>query len=179
MAEENKTGRDERGEHIRKLAEMIREIDFAMLTTAEEDGSLRSRPMSTQRREFDGDLWFFTRASAPKVGEIEREHQVNVSYAAPQDQRYVSVSGRATVVRDRAKIEELWSPELKAWFPGGLDDPDIALLRVAVERAEYWDSPSSAVMHAVGLVKAVATGQTYEPGENEKLDLRKTAGTQG
>ncbi|HEX8161460.1 MAG TPA: pyridoxamine 5'-phosphate oxidase family protein [Pyrinomonadaceae bacterium] len=179
MSDENGGGRDERGEHIKKLAEMIGGIDFAMLTTAQEDGTLRSRPMSTQRGEFDGDLWFFTRASAPKVGEVEREQQVNVSYAEPGDQRYVSVSGRATVVRDRAKIEELWSPELKAWFPEGLDDPDIALLRVAVERAEYWDSPSSAVARAVGFAKALATGQTYEPGENEKIDLKRTAGTRG
>ena len=179
MSDRDETQGPSREEAIKKLAGIIREIDFAMLTTAEEDGTLRSRPMSTQRREFDGDLWFFTRASAPKVGEIERERQVNVSYAAPEDQRYVSVSGRAQVVRDRARIEELWSPELKAWFPGGLEDPDIALLRVAVERAEYWDSPASAVAHAVGFVKALATGQTYEPGENEKIDLRKTAGAQG
>ena len=170
---------DEHAARVRKLAELIKEIDFAMLTTVEEDGSLRSRPMSTQRREFDGDLWFFTRESAAKVGEIEREHQVNLSYAKPEEQRYVSVSGRAQVGRDRAKIEELWSPELKAWFPEGVDDPDIALLRVAVEHAEYWDSPASAVMHAVGFVKAIATGQTYEPGENEKLELKKTADAQG
>lgn len=168
-----------REESVAKLAELIKEIDFAMLTTAEEDGTLRSRPMSTQRREFDGDLWFFTRASAPKVGEIEREHEVNVSYAAPDKQRYVSVSGRAQVVRDRAKIKELWSPELKAWFPEGSDDPDIALLKISVARAEYWDSPSSAVMHVIGFVKAIVTGQTYEPGENEKIDLKdKAAGAQ-
>jgi general stress protein 26 len=166
---------DERGEQIKKLAEMIEEIDFAMLTTVAEDGSLHSRPMSTQRAEFDGNLWFFTRASAPKVGEIEREHQVCVAYAKPEAQRYVSVSGRATVVRDRAKIEELWSPELKAWFPKGPEDPDLALLRVAVERAEYWDSPSSAVAHAVSFVKAMVTGQPANPGENEKIELRKSA----
>jgi general stress protein 26 len=168
----------ERGEQIRKLAEMIHDIDFAMLTTVAEDGSLHSRPMSTQRTEFDGNLWFFTRASAPKVGEVEREHQVNVAYAKPESQRYVSVSGRAAVVRDRAKIEELWSPELKAWFPGGLEDPDIALLRVEAERAEYWDSPSSAVAHAFSFVKALVTGQEANPGENEKIELRKSAQTE-
>ncbi len=170
MAETN-----ERGEHIKKLAEMIHDIDFAMLTTVAEDGSLHSRPMSTQRAEFDGNLWFFTRASAPKVGEVEREQHVNVAYAQPEAQRYVSVSGRATVVRDRAKIEELWSPELKAWFPEGSDDPDLALLKVAVERAEYWDSPSSAVAHAFSFVKALVTGQPANPGDNEKIELKKTA----
>ena len=166
---------DELGGRIKKLAEMIKDIDFAMLTTVAEDGSLHSRPMSTQRAEFDGDLWFFTRASASKVGEIEREHHVNVAYAKPEDQRYVSVSGRAAVVRDRAKIEELWSPELKAWFPEGPDDPDIALRRVAVERADYWDSASSAVAHAVSFIKAVAAGRPAGPGENEKIELTKSA----
>ena len=165
----------ERDEQIKELAEMIKDIDFAMLTTVAADGTLHSRPMSTQRVEFDGDLWFFTRASAPKVGEIEREHQVNVSYAKPEDQRYISVSGRAVVVRDRAKIEELWSPVLKAWFPEGPEDPDLALLKVSAERAEYWDSPSSAVAHAISFVKAIVTGTPANPGENEKIELKKSA----
>jgi general stress protein 26 len=161
-----------RSQALRKLGEMIEGIDFAMLTTVEADGTLRSRPMSTQQVEFDGDLWFFTRASAPKVDEIQQDERVNVSYAKPEDQRYVSVSGTARIVRDRKKIEELWSPVLQAWFPKGLEDPDIALLKVSVEQAEYWDSPSSAMMHLFGFVKAVATGQTYQPGENEKINLR-------
>jgi general stress protein 26 len=169
------TENDEQGGQIKKLDEMIKEIDFAMLTTVAEDGSLHSRPMSTQRAEFDGNLWFFTRASAPKVGEVEREQHVCVSYAKPESQSYVSVSGRATVVRDRAKIAELWSPELKAWFPDGPEDPDLALLKVAVERAEYWDSPSSAVAHAISFVKAMVTGQPADPGENEKIELKKIA----
>ena len=91
----------------------------------------------------------------------------------------MSVSGRATVVRDRAKIGELWSPELKAWFPDGLEDPDIALLRVEVERAEYWDSPSSAVAHVLSFIKATATGQPANPGDNERIELRKSAQSEG
>lgn len=165
----------DRHESVKKLREMIKDIEIAMLTTAEPDGSLRSRPMATQKFEFDGDLWFFTRASSPKVDEIEQEHHVNVSYAAPDKQRYVSVSGRARLVRDKNKIEELWSPILKAWFPKGLDDPDLALLKVAVEQAEYWDSPSSTVAQLVGFVKAVATGTSYKGGENEKIDFKADA----
>lgn len=167
----------ERSHAVRKLDEMIADIDFAMMTTVEEDGTLRSRPMSTQQVEFDGDLWFFTRESAPKVEEVERDRRVNLSYANPEEQRYVSVSGTAQVVRDRQKIEELWSLELKAWFPKGVEDPDIALLRVSVEQAEYWDSPSSKMMHILGFVKALATGQEYEPGENEKLNFSRRAGS--
>lgn len=166
------TNQADHNENIRKLGEMIKEIKFAMLTTAEPDGTLRSRPMATQATEFNGELWFFTAASAPKVDEIEQDHHVNLSYAAPDKNLYVSVSGKARMVRDKQKAEELWNPAYKAWFPKGLDDPDLALLKVSVTQAEYWDSSSSAVVHLVGFVKALATGERYHAGENEKIDLR-------
>lgn len=160
---------------IEKIRDLIKDIRFAMLTTIDTDGSLRSRPMATQESEFDGDLWFFTPASSPKVGEVERDERVNLSYASPDDNLYISVSGTAQLVRDRAKIKELWNPALKAWFPKGLDDPDLALLRVRVEKAEYWDYPSSKMVQLAGFVKAIATGkQADDLGENEKLDLKGT-----
>jgi general stress protein 26 len=155
---------------IQKLAKLIKGIQVAMLTTQDDDGTFRSRPMATQQTEFDGTLWFFTQAGSHKVHEIDREHQVNLSYADPGDNRYVSVSGLATLVRDRAKIDDLWSPVLKAWFPQGKDDPDIALLRVDVTKAEYWDAPSSTLVKLAGFTKAVLTGKEYRPGENQKLN---------
>lgn len=156
---------------IKKLRELIKDIDIAMMTTAEPDGTLHSRPMSTQQTEFDGDLWFFTLASAPKVDEVQQNRQVNISYAKTDQHRYVSISGKATLVRDRKKMEELWNPVYKIWFAKGLEDPDIALLKVQVEQAEYWDSPSSPMVKLAGFVKAIATGSPLEIGENEKLDL--------
>jgi general stress protein 26 len=166
---DNQAGRDE---SVKKIGELIKDIEFAMLTTVEEDGTLRSRPMATQQVEFDGDLWFFTKANSPKVDEVEREHEVNVSYASPDDQRYVSVSGRAQLVRDPEKIKELWNPAYKAWFPEGLDDPELALLKINVKQAEYWESSSSAVVHLLGLAKATVAGQEYHPGDNEKINFR-------
>lgn len=156
---------------VKKLGEMIRDVRIAMLTTVDEDGSLRSRPMATQKVEFDGDLWFFTDVNTAKTSEIEQDRHVNLSYASTEDNRYVSVSGLARVIRDRKKAEELWNPLYKAWFPNGLDDPNLGLLRVQVSKAEYWDSPSSTVVQLVGFVKAVATGKRYEPGDHEKLSL--------
>jgi general stress protein 26 len=161
---------ENRSEAIRKLQALIHGIDFCMLTT-NDGGHLRSRPMSTQRFEFDGDLWFFTRDTTHKVEEIERDNRVNVAYAQPNDNKYVSVSGRASLSKDRAKIEELWNPILKAWFPDGLDDPSLALLKVEVEQAEYWDSPSSTIVQVVGFLKALATGKEMDSGEHEKLSL--------
>ncbi len=162
---------DKRQEAIKKLNDLINVIDFAMLTTVDTDGVLRSRPMSTQEAEFDGTLWFFTSDKTHKVEEIERDNRVNASYAEPEDNVYVSVSGTASISKDRAKMEELWNPILKAWFPEGLDDPNICLLRVDVEQAEYWDSPSSTLVQVVGFVKALATGQRADGGENKKINL--------
>lgn len=161
----------DRSESVKKLRELIKDIRFAMLTTCEEDGTLRSRPMATQDIEDDGDLWFFTYGSAHKVDEIQQNQHVNVSYSDPNNQKYVSASGNAELVRDREKIEELWNPLYKAWFPQGLDEPDLALLKVSVDQAEYWDSPSSKVVRLVGFAKAVLTGKPISnPGDNEKIE---------
>jgi general stress protein 26 len=156
-----------------KLAHMIDGIEIAMMTTVTEGGQLRSRPMMTQKQRFDGQLWFFTSNASPKSGEIEHDHHVNLSYADPDSQRYVSVSGRARIVRDPAKLEQFWNPVFRAWFPEGLSDPELALVRVDVEKAEYWDSHSKKLVHLVGFTKAILTGQRYEESDDEhrKLDF--------
>lgn len=161
---------DTRQDAIEKLNDLIEGIDFAMLTTID-GGVLRSRPMSTQDFGFDGDLWFFTSSKTHKIEEIEKDNRVNVSYAAPDDNIYVSVSGTAEVVKDQAKIDEYWSEIHKAWFPEGKDSPDLVLLKVVVEQAEYWDSPSSTILQVAGFLKAIATGESADGGENKKIDF--------
>ena len=153
-----------------KLWEMIRPIRFAMLTN-DDGGMLRSRPMVASRRDFDGTLWFFTRASSHKVEEVRADDRVAVSYADPARQTYVSLSGHARLERDKALIRQHWGDGVRTWFPKGPDDPDIALLRVDVEAAEYWDAPSSVMVHAFGYVKAVTTGKAPNSGDNEKLRI--------
>lgn len=161
---------DKRQESIKKLNDLIKEIDFAMLTTID-GGHLRSRPMQTQDFEFNGDLWFFTSSRTHKTEEIEKDNRVNVSYASPATNTYVSVSGTAEIVKDKAKIDEYWNDILKAWFPEGKDSPDLVLLKVAVEQAEYWDAPSSTIVQIAGFVKAMVTGERADGGENRKIDL--------
>ncbi len=162
---------DKRQEAIKKLNGLIEDIDFAMLTTIDTNGVLRSRPMSTQKVEFNGDLWFFTSDKTHKTDEIANDNRVNASYAKPDDNVYVSASGTASISKDKAKMEELWNPILKAWFPKGLDTPGICLLKVSVEQAEYWDSPSSTLVQIAGFVKALVTGERADGGENEKINL--------
>lgn len=157
---------------LKTLAKLIKDIRFAMLTTVDDEGRLHSRPMATiDFKKFGGELWFFTQASSPKVDEVDRDQHVNLSYASPKDQRYASLSGVARLVRDPKKIRELWKPLYRAWFPEGLDDPELALLRVRVHQAEYWDAPPATVVRLVGLAKALATGKRYDPGDNRKLSL--------
>jgi general stress protein 26 len=158
-----------RQQKLSKLGELIKDIRIAMLTTLDNDGSLRSRPMAAPQVAFDGELWFFSGADAPKVGEAQQHHQVNVSFADPEHQCYVSISGTATLVRDRQRMEALWSPWFRTWFPHGLDEPNLALLKVDVEKAEYWDAPSSTMVQLYGVVKATLTGKAPQAGEHAKL----------
>jgi general stress protein 26 len=161
-----------RAEDLQKIRELIKDIDFCMLTTVDERGDLHSRPMSSNGEvDRDGDIWFFTNVSSHKVSEIEKLPKVNASFADPNKQRYVSISGTAQLIRDRSKIDELWRPEFKMWFPEGKDDPEIALLRVTLEQAEYWDSPSSMIGYALSFVASVVTGKKPEFGENKKVNF--------
>jgi general stress protein 26 len=158
----------QRSPEFDKLAGLIDGIAIAMLATVEADGELRSRPMATQAMTADGDLLFFTRRDAPKVGEATH-HPVNVVYADTKANTYVSVSGNAVLDTDKAEIAAHWKPELKAWFPDGVDDPQIALLRVRVTRAEYWDAPHGPIVRILELAKA-ATGAPVSFGDHGTVE---------
>lgn len=159
-------------ENLNKLIDKIKGIRFAMMTTMDEDGSLRSRPMATQESKEEGVLWFFTGYESAKSFEIlKNDAHVNLSYADPDNNVYVSVSGRANILKDQAKIDELWTPFMKAWFPEGKDDKNIGLIKVTIDKAEYWDSPSSTMVNLYGMAKAALTGERPDMGENKKINL--------
>jgi general stress protein 26 len=143
---------DQGSDDTRKLRKMIKNTPVAMLTTVASDGLLRSRPMATLKAPFDGHLWFLARTGAPMADEIKDNQRVGVSYASPKADRYVSVTGVATLIRDPEKIRELWSRRLRPWFPEGKKHPDLALIRVAVERADYWDAKRGIMIHLQGVV---------------------------
>lgn len=172
MNKENTADQMTREEMIQKVGDLIKDIKMAMLTTEAEDGVLRSRPMATQNSPFDGTLWFFTSASSSKVSELDWNPEVNLSYAEPSDTKYVSISGNGEIVRDRAKMEELWSDNYKAWFPQGLNDPDVCLLRVEVSTAEYWEAKSGKMVQLFGYLKALATHERAQGGKHGAMDIQ-------
>lgn len=156
-------------DEVNKLREMIEDIKIAMLTTVHADGRLRSRPMMALEMDKDGALWFFTNRIGDKSEAIAEHSEVNLSYSNPDKQKFVSVTGDASLVDDRVKIKELWSPFALAWFPQGVDDPNLALLKVEIAGAQYWDVKSSTLVEIIGYVKAALTGESYGKSIGEEL----------
>lgn len=156
---------------LEKVKEMVGDIRIAMMTTVDEGGNLVSRPMACMQMDADGTLWFFTQKSSPKVEQIEQhENKVNLSFVNVADADYVSISGTSQEVYDRAKIDALWSDMAKPWFPKGKDDPELTLLKVHTEMAEYWDSNDSRIIRLFEMARAAVTGDTYKDGgENVKV----------
>lgn len=147
--------RDEKSLQWSDLIAKMRKIKFAMLTTESENGFLHSRPMAALEADDDGKLWFFTGRSTQKADEIGRNPRVNLAFADGGHDTFVSVAGEAHLVDDPEKAEALWSPVMKAWFPQGLDDPDLVLLRIDVDEAEYWDTASKKMTTLIRFAKSL------------------------
>lgn len=154
-----------------KVFEMIKDIKMAMFVTQDEEGHLFARPMVAQERDGNDQLWFFTAADSPKVREIRINSSVLLSYAKSDGSCFVSISGEASIVKDQAKIQELWEESLKAFFPKGADDPNLCLIEVNPLSAEYWDQPSSKFVQAFGYIKARITGNPEEMGDNRTVRM--------
>lgn len=142
------------------LRTLIKDIRFAMLTTRGADGSLHSRPMATLEEEIHDKLWFFTGRSTHISADIAAIPQVNLSYTDSASQRYISICGRAEVVENHDRIRELWRPAYAVWFPLGIDDPDLVLLRINVDSIDFWQSPTTWISRTLAFAKALVTGET-------------------
>jgi general stress protein 26 len=157
-----------------RLYAIIRELEVGMLTTARADGTMHTRPMVTRFGDTPGVLWFFTSESAHVGREVAGDRHVAVAYADPKRQVYACISGSATVVRDRALMNRLWTPLLITWLPKGLDDPALALLQVKVRTGEYWDAPSETMVEIIAAVQsALDHPPPVDTGEHVRVDVKK------
>lgn len=155
---------------MEKIESLVQDIKIAMFCTVDASGLFRSRPMMTQDAKFDGTLWFITSHESATVAEITANPRVNVAYASTGHEEYLSVSGTAEVLNDRAKIAEFWSPFLKAWFEGP-DDPTIRCIRVTADEAEFWDSPGGKLGSLFAIAKGAITGH-YEGSDEENKTVK-------
>ncbi len=162
---------------IEKLYEQIEDIEIAMLTTRRPDGHLCARPMATQKHAAGADLWFVAEEGTGKLREIEFDPHVNLNYYRDRTSEWVSVSGIATITRDRAKIRELYAADWKVWFPeegdprhGTPEDPRMVLIGVDVHGAVFLEvnKPQPVVLYEV--VKGWLTGTDPKIGEMHYVD---------
>jgi general stress protein 26 len=152
-----------------KLGELIRDIRVALLTTVGRDGRFHTRPVQTLQVEADRTLWFFTDWNSPKVDELRHDATVSLGYADPTKNVYVAVSGSGSLFRDVQKAKQLWSIEQRAYYPEGPEDERLSLLRVLIERAEYWIAPGR-TSYLIAAVTAAASGTPAGViGENRKI----------
>jgi len=165
------------------LRKLITDIKFAMLTTRSADGALTSRPMTTQAADEDDRdaLWFFLSKSGGILEDITADQHVGLTYADPDNDTYVSISGRAVLEDDLQHKQALWSQLNQAWFPNGPADPDVGLLRVDILRAHYWDVKKNKLMQLMDMAKASLTGSTPRMGDSVEVSLsngRRTGSAQ-
>lgn len=138
---------------VARLSELIGGMEIATLTTISPDGSLHSCPMAAHGVEAPGVLWFLSGSNTDKVEAVKTIQRVNVSFAEHTAQRYVSVSGFCELIRDHSKAKELWRDRYKSWFPGGLDDANLVLMKVDIQQAEYWNATEGRMVRLLGFNK--------------------------
>lgn len=162
---------------LERLYGHIDDIEIAMMTTRRPDGHLESRAMATQKRAEGADIWFVTLEGSQKLRDIEADPHINLSYYKDRTREWVSVSGIASITRDRQKIYQLYAPDWKVWFPkegdarhGTADDPRMVLVGVDVHAASFLevDKPQPVVLYEV--VKGFFTGSTPELGEMHHIE---------
>jgi general stress protein 26 len=158
-------------EAIDKFRQLVKEVNICMFTTLDENQNILSRPMSTIEVDDEGNAWFFTNEFSEKIQEVSKDNVVNLIYSHPGKNTYVNVTGTCTLVIDPKKMEELWNPSMKEWFPLGIEDPKMCLLKVNTDQAFYWNSPFSKVGLLFKTIASIAKGDKFKEGETGKLDL--------
>jgi general stress protein 26 len=157
---------------ILKLRELAESIDICMFcTNLKIDDGASCRPMSTQKVCDQGNIWFFSNADSDKNKEIEQDKNVQLFYSHPGKDSYLIVNGEAEIILDRNKIEELWSPELKAWFPGGKDDPNVSIVKVKPTTSYYWDTDGNKMINFLKTMASAATGKNLVEGNEGSLSV--------
>ncbi|MDN3687567.1 pyridoxamine 5'-phosphate oxidase family protein [Cyclobacterium jeungdonense] len=159
-------------EHKKLIWNLIKDIKVGMLVTkSTKDGeSMRARPMSLVQDAYDGTLFFYTSKSAAKAFEIKQDTDTCLTFTNPKDNVYVSLTGKAMVTEDRELIDKYWNPWVAAWFENGKDDPELAMLKVKINKGEHWDSTNNKLVQIFELAKSnIKESSTPKLGENEKF----------
>lgn len=156
---------------LEKFKKLVHDINVCMFITDNEEEHNHTRPMATIEIEDNGTLWFFTDVRSVKVEEVSMEHTVHLVYAHPGKESYVDVWGTAVVVTDKKTIKDKWSPIVKAWFPNGVDDPNVSLLKITPQDVYYWDAENGKMVAFMKMAASAVTGKKVSEGVEGKLKV--------
>ena len=158
----------EQNESVDKLIDLVKDAKICMLIT--HTGDLSGRPMGINKIDEDGTMWFFSKATSEKVDELEDNSKVSVVIISEKNNTYLMINGTGRLSHDKGKMKELWNPSMKAWFPDGVNDPNMVLIKVVPHEANYWDNSSSKMVVLFNMLKSMVTGK-YDEGEHGKIVL--------
>jgi general stress protein 26 len=161
-------------EAVEKFHDLVKDVGICMFTTLDEHGEMSSRPMFTSSVDEEGNVWFFTNEFSEKINEVSKDNMVHLIYSHPVKNIYVDVKGTCSVIIDKKKMEELWDSKLKDWFPQGLEDPKICLVKVATETAHFWNHSLSKMGLLFQMIRSITKGDQYKETESGKLNLAST-----
>ena len=160
----------ENAEAAKKFKKLVSDINVCMFITNNRENN-HTRPMATIEVEDDGNLWFFTDVRSIKVEEVSAENKVHLVYAHPGKESYIDVWGKADVITDKKIIKDKWKPLVKAWFPNGVDDPNLALLKVQPNNIYYWDAETGKMVAFLKIAASALTGKQLAEGAEGKLEV--------
>jgi general stress protein 26 len=158
-------------EAIKKLQELVSDIKTCMMITSGKTGALASRPMAAVDTDDSGNIWFYTSLDSNKIKDIEIDHFAQLIFAHPGKDSYLDVRGRINVITDKNAVREKWNWMIKAWFPDGIDSPDICLLQVKTDEVHYWDTENSKMVQVLKAALSIVAGKPLVEGVHGELNL--------
>ena len=159
-------------EALKKFKKLVEEIRVCMFITNNDIEHEHTRPMSAVDVEDDGTVWFYTDIRSIKVEEVVTDRKVHLTFAHPGKESYMDVRGTSNIVTDKALIKEKWSPVVKAYFPDGVDDPNLGLLKVQPYDVYYWEAESGKMVQFLKMAVSAVTGNTkIAQGAEGKLSV--------
>lgn len=158
-------------EAVKKLQDLVSDMRTCMMITSGKTGARASRPMAAVDTDHMGNIWFFTNLQSNKIKDIEIDHFTQLVFAHPGKDTYLDVRGRANVITDKESIKSKWTPLVKAWFPDGVDDPNLCLVQIKTDEVHYWDTENTKMVRVLQLAMSVVAGKPLVEGVHGELNV--------
>ncbi len=152
---------------LTKVGDLVEGISTAMLTFIDANQTLISQPMAPIEMDSSGAIWSFTDINSDKVKHLDK---LSLSFSAESSGVYVSLSGSGELISDKERVEELWSPFVRPWFPDGPESPNLSLIKFSPHTAEYWDSAHSAPIRLFAMAASIIAAKPIGLGDHDKLN---------